>query len=165
MQAFPDATNQSLIKRGLLYPYASQVPLYHCPADDSKRLGFARVRSYSMNSWVGSRYMETIEPGIGYRTFVKEMEFANSRPSDVWMLIDEHEITIEDSFFLVTMDNSRPFARRPAARHSKGFNLSFADGHGETYILRAPESLSPGPIIVGPTNSDWIKLKSVTTTK
>jgi prepilin-type N-terminal cleavage/methylation domain-containing protein/prepilin-type processing-associated H-X9-DG protein len=165
MQVAQDATNQSLIKQGLLYPYASQVPLFHCPADRSASDGFDRVRSYSMNGWMGSRNMETNEPASGYRTFVKDTEFAASRPSGLWIFIDEHEVTIDDSFFMVTMNNGQPFASRPAARHRKSFNLSFADGHGESYVLRAPQSWSPGPIIVGPTNSDWIKLKSVTTTK
>jgi len=165
MQVGDDATNQSLIKQGLLYPYASAVPLFHCPADSSKSKGLYRVRSYSMNGWMGSRSMETNEPNSGYRTFVKDTEFAASQPSGLWLFIDEHELTIDDSFFLVTMDNSNPFVSRPATRHSKGFNLTFADGHGESYLLRAPQSLSPGPVQIGPTNSDWIKLKSVTTTK
>ena len=165
MKVFDDATNLSRIKQGLLYPYASQPALFHCPADRFKSNGFERVRSYSMNGWTGSRSMETNEPGSGYRTFVKDTELAASQSSGLWLFIDEHELTIDDGFFLVTMDNSKPFVSRPATRHSKGFNLSFADGHGETYILRRPDSLFPGPIIVAVTNSDWIKLKSVTTTK
>jgi prepilin-type N-terminal cleavage/methylation domain-containing protein/prepilin-type processing-associated H-X9-DG protein len=165
MQVLDDATNQARIRQGLLYPYASAVPLFHCHADSSKTAGLARLRSYSMNGWMGSRSMETNEPASGYRTFVKDTELAASQPSGLWMFIDEHELTIDDGFFLVTMDNSKPFVSRPATRHSKGFNLSFADGHGETYVLRRPDSLSPGPITVAPTNSDWIKLRSVTTTK
>ena len=165
MQELDDATNYALIKRGLLYSYASAVPLFHCPADRSMSKGLARLRSYSMNGWMGSRSMETNEPGSGYRTFVKDTELAAAQPSGLWLFIDEHELTIDDGFFLVTMDNSKPFVSRPATRHSKGFNLIFADGHGETYVLRRPDSLFPGSIIVAPTNSDWIKLKSVTTTK
>jgi prepilin-type N-terminal cleavage/methylation domain-containing protein/prepilin-type processing-associated H-X9-DG protein len=165
MRVLDDATNQMRLKQGLLFPYASQVGLFHCPADGSRSNGVNRVRSYAMNGWMGSRSMETNEPGSGYRTFVKDAEFGASQPSGLWLFIDEHELTIDDGFFLVTMDNSKPFVSRPAARHSKGFNLTFADGHEETYVLRQPDSLSPGPIIVAPSNSDWIKLKSVTTTK
>ena len=160
-----DATNQVLTKQSKLFPYANHIAAYHCPSDSSTAGALPRVRSYSMNGWMGSRSMETNEPNSGFRTVVKDTELAATQPSGLWMFIDEHEVTIDDAFFLVTMDNTKPFVSRPATRHSKGFNLSCADGHGETYVLRAAQSLSPGPIIIGPTNSDWIKLKRVTTTK
>jgi prepilin-type N-terminal cleavage/methylation domain-containing protein/prepilin-type processing-associated H-X9-DG protein len=162
------ATNTALLRQGEFFPYATQPPIYHCPADLSEVNGLPRVRSYSMNCWIGSRYMNTQAPATGgavetgYRTYVKETETAAIGPANLWMIMDENELTIDDAWFLVTMDNSAPFASFPATRHQHGYNLNFADGHVEHYILRDPNTQSPA-LPVSPLNADWLKLKQVTT--
>jgi prepilin-type N-terminal cleavage/methylation domain-containing protein len=161
------ATNQALIRQGKLYPYASQVPIYRCPADPSQSSGVPRVRSYSMNGWIGSRYMERNTAGDLYRTFVRESEIGAAGPARLWSIIDEHEATIDDAWFLVTMDDSQPFASFPATRHEHGYALNFADGHVEAYKLRDPTTPDPGQYPKGAKvsrqNSDWLRLKQVTT--
>src|SRR5689334_21002807 len=81
-----DTTNQALLRMGKLFPYANNPNTYHCPADRSSggEGGTApaggsapRVRSYSMNSWMGSRYMEVERPNLyqrPYRTFIRDCE-------------------------------------------------------------------------------------------
>jgi prepilin-type processing-associated H-X9-DG protein len=168
MAELQDSTNATLIRRGKLFPYASQTALYRCPADPSNTRGVPRVRSYSMNGWMGSRYMELNSRTNGFRTFLRETELASSTPSGLWVIADEHEDSIDDAFFLVTMDNSRPFASFPATRHDKGYTLTFADGHAETYKLRDPKTRFSAGLAyqqIGPENSDWLKLKQVTTTR
>jgi len=168
MKVAADATNQALLRQGKLFPYASQVATYRCPADTSQSAGVPRVRSYSMNSWMGSRYMER-EPGgyqgSYYRTFVRESEIAVAGLATLWTIGDEHEATIDDAWFWVTMDDSRPFASFPATRHDHGYALNFADGHVETYKMRDPNSQPPGGfgVQINKMNSDWLRLKSVTT--
>ena len=161
-----EATNSLLLRQGVLYPYVSHTGIYHCPADYSQTNGADRVRSYSMNGWTGSRYMNTVSAPYGietsFQTFIKEGDLAAKGPSAIWVTIDEHEATIDDSWFLVTMDDSRPFASFPATRHRHGYNLNFADGHVEHYVLRDPNTQSPLKN-VSPRNSDWIALKLVTT--
>jgi len=163
-----DATNQVLIRQSKLFPYANHIGSYHCPADSSKAAASPRVRSYSMNGWMGSRYMENNSRPAGFRTFVRENELAAARPSTLWMLIDEHETSIDDGWFLVTMDDSRPFANYPATRHQHGYGLNFADGHVESKKLRDPGShtldFSVDPQISAK-NSDWIQFKQITTVK
>jgi prepilin-type N-terminal cleavage/methylation domain-containing protein len=160
-----DSTNQILIRQGKLFPYANQVPLYRCPADPSRTNGVSRVRSYSMNGWVGSRYMEGTYHQEGYRTFVRDSEIAGAGAARLWMIVDEHEASIDDAWFLVTMDDSKPFASFPATRHDRGYGLNFADGHVELYKLRDQDSGSFG-IPTGyysAKNTDWLRLKQVTT--
>jgi prepilin-type N-terminal cleavage/methylation domain-containing protein len=159
------ATNLAFIRQSKLFPYASQVSAYHCPADLSQAGGVPRVRSYSMNGWMGSRTMETESRPAGYRTFVRESELAAARPSNLWVLIDEHEASIDDGWFLVTMDDSQPFESYPATRHQKGYGLNFADAHVETKKLRDPNSQSLGAMNaqISPRNSDWLQLKQLTT--
>ena len=161
-----DATNQMLIKQSKLFPYANHIAAYHCPSDSSTAGGLPRVRSYSMNGWMGSRYMETNLRATGFRTFVRENELAAARPSSLWVLVDEHESSIDDGWFLVTMDDSRPFANFPATRHQHGYGLNFADGHVESKKLRDPASAalnySRDPQISAK-NSDWVQFKQITT--
>ena len=157
-----DSTNLTLIRQGKFFPYASQVALYRCPADPSRTAAIPRVRSYSMNGWIGSRYMETYPRNKGFRTFVRESEIAAAGPARLWVIADEHEASIDDAWFLVTMDDSRPFASLPATRHARSYGLSFADSHVEPYKLRDERTQSLGTQISAD-NADWQRLKQVTT--
>jgi prepilin-type N-terminal cleavage/methylation domain-containing protein len=162
MKLAEDATNQVFIRQGKLFPYVNHVSTYRCPADPSQARGVPRVRSYAMNGWVGSRYMET---NSGFRTFVRENELAAARPAGLWVLLDEHEASIDDGWFLVTMDDSRPFASFPATRHQLAYGVNFADGHVESKKLRDPNSQALGTLDarINSKNSDWIQLKQITT--
>lgn len=163
------ATNTMLLRYGELFPYTTQIALYHCPGDRSQVQGTPRVRSYSMNCWMGSSYMTTgfgttnaVAPEPGYRTFVTGSQMAILGTSSLWTIADENEVTIGDPWWLVTMDNSDPFASFPATRHSRGYNLSFADGHVERWNLLDRNTVSPSvPVVSG--NSDWVKLKQAST--
>jgi prepilin-type processing-associated H-X9-DG protein len=160
-----EATNQVFLRQGKLFPYANQPACYRCPVDLSQTHGAARVRSFSMNAWMGSRRMETDSTQRGFRTFVKENELAASGPATLWVLADEHEATIDDGWFLVTMDDSQPFGSFPGVRHQRGYNLNFADGHAENFKLRDPTSQFPNKHGTSPQNSDWLRLKQVTTVR
>lgn len=164
MKIATQSTNAIFLKSGELFPYTTQPALYHCPADISQTNGTFRVRSYSMNGWIGSRYMITEERENGFRTFVTETETAITGTATLWLIADENELTIDDPWWLVTMDNSQPFASFPATRHSRGYNLSFVDGHVERWSLYSPNTVSPS-VQVNQNNSDWNRLKAVTTTK
>jgi prepilin-type N-terminal cleavage/methylation domain-containing protein/prepilin-type processing-associated H-X9-DG protein len=168
-----DATNALLIKTGELFPYAPQPKAYHCPADSIVDGGWPRVRSYALNSWIGSAEMEAEENETPFRVFLKERDLAAAMPSAVWVLIDEHAATLDDGWFLVTMNDSKPFANLAATRHQNGYGLNFADGHAEIYHLRSPLTqiaetqadafAQPDSGGFSATNSDWIRLKRVTT--
>jgi type II secretory pathway pseudopilin PulG len=160
-----DATNQVLLQQGKLFPYVNHTATYHCPADKSQTNGTLRVRSYSMNGWVGSRYMDTYARPTRFRTFIRDSELAAVGPANIWLMLDEHERSINDAWFQVTMDDSRPFASFPASRHELAYDLSFTDGHIELYRLRDPTTLrlAGGIPQVSPENLDWVRLKRVTT--
>jgi prepilin-type N-terminal cleavage/methylation domain-containing protein len=162
MKVTGDSTNKTLIRQGKFFPYASQVALYRCPSDPSRTGNAPRVRSYSMNGWMGSRYMETYPRTNGFRTFVRDSELSVAGPSKLWVIIDEHEASIDDAWFLVTMDDSRPFASYPATRHEGSYGLNFADGHTEFYKLREPGA-KMGDGQVSANDPDWQRLKQVTT--
>jgi general secretion pathway protein G len=168
MQNSVDATNTSLLQSGTLFPYVKESGAFRCPADVGKDEGVAaqvRVRSYAMNSWTGSRYMENYPRPTGFRTFVKDSEFAPTGPAGVWYLADEDRATLDDGWFLVTMDDSAPFASSPATRHQGGYALDFADGHAATIKVVQPANPNAEPAGANARNSDWIQLKQMTTAR
>lgn len=156
-----DATNTVPLQLGEFYPYAKSSGIFHCPADRSMAAGLPRVRSYAMNSWLGSRIMAGPYRNSPYRTYLKEYEMAAPGPSALWSIMDEYELSIDDDWFQVTMDNSKPFASFPADRHNRGYALNFADGHAEAIRLKDPDTQWGRQI--SPLNSDWIRLKQMTT--
>lgn len=162
-----DSTNGLLISQGLLFPYAPQPSVYRCPGDSSQTRGILRVRSYSMNGWMGSRLLAPGSSGGSpqekrFRTFVKDNELAAAGPASLWLICEEHEASIDDGWFLVTMNDSEPFASFPATRHQRAFYLNYADGHVEKFRLHDPTTQAPG-MQVGRGNTDWIRLKQITT--
>lgn len=172
MQKPDESTNAFLIQQAKLFPYANHAGIYRCPADASQTGGVPRVRSYSMNSWVGSRLMEQYPYAkTGFRTFVKESEVAARGPNELWLIADEDEQTIDDAWFLVTMDDTQPFASFPATRHQRSYGLNFADGHAQMYKLRDSNTqfANVGSAATGNrinlNNSDWIRLKQATTSQ
>jgi prepilin-type N-terminal cleavage/methylation domain-containing protein len=166
MQSSAQSTNPAGLRRGLLFAYAGQPAVYRCPADPSQTGGEPRVRSYSMNGWMGSRYMGTYPGQAGYRTFLRENELATAGPSKLWVVMDEHELSIDDGWFLVTMDDSQPFASFPATRHQQGYLWSFADSHVEYARLRDPAAmLMAGGKLIAANNADWLRLKQATTVR
>jgi len=162
MKIRTEATNFTLLQQGTLFPYTGETGPYHCPADLSETNGRARVRSYSMNGWIGSTYMTAVLGESGYQTYLKENAMATKGTSAIWVFIDEHEASIDDTWFEVTMNDSAPFASFPASRHRRGYNLSFADGHVEHNVFRDP-STQWSAQYSNTKNPDWINLKQVTT--
>ncbi|HUC83947.1 MAG TPA: type II secretion system protein [Candidatus Acidoferrales bacterium] len=162
------STNQSLILQGLIFPYVRNTAIYRCPADTSMTNGAPVILSYSMNGWMGSRTMNEEEPDaqqlydLNYRTFVRESEITVIGGSArLWVLSDEDPSTLNDGWFLVTMNNSQPFASFPGIRHRHGSGMIFADGHADVFKLRDPGSIPGAKISSG--NTDWILLKQMTT--
>jgi prepilin-type N-terminal cleavage/methylation domain-containing protein/prepilin-type processing-associated H-X9-DG protein len=167
MKVFNSATNQILLRQGEIFPYANNPAVYHCPSDMSRIGGIPRTRSYSMNSWLGSRSMARGTSDKGYRTFIRDSELTAAGPSALWTLADEHEFSIDDPYFVVTMDDTHPFANFPATRHDQGYQLAFADCHVELYKLRDPGSAAIGQPAAHfmAKNLDWIRLKQATTVR
>jgi prepilin-type N-terminal cleavage/methylation domain-containing protein/prepilin-type processing-associated H-X9-DG protein len=161
-----DSTNTLCDTSGTFWSYNKNLGIYHCPADPSRTGGLPRVRSYSMNGWIGGTHAYSGTFGVSgatfFRVYLKDTEV--KAPSRTWYLIDEHEKSINDGFFWVDMTSTRPFADFPATRHNRGYGLSFVDGHAEIYVLKDGRSRWPVPGNVNvPPNPDFYKLQSVTT--
>jgi prepilin-type N-terminal cleavage/methylation domain-containing protein len=137
-------TNTFILLQSQLGKHSQSAGVYKCPADRSLsrgKTGSPRVRSVSMNAYVGTRYNGS--PGSenrpytgGYRQFLKDADMPS--PAKTWVTIDEREDSINDGWFAVDMtsyDPDKPTGRimvdYPASYHNRAGGLSFADGHSE----------------------------------
>jgi prepilin-type N-terminal cleavage/methylation domain-containing protein len=155
-------TNITLLQKGLLGPYmAGSVHSYKCPADGflsaaQVAAGFqARVRSYSMNDFVG--YFSDCPtcgdggPGSGTdNTYAGKNQFNSGwpqytklgnipQPSNIYTFLEEHPNSINDGYF---DDGDQEPPNRvsswngsdvPASFHSGACGFTFADAHSEIH--------------------------------
>jgi len=122
---------------------------FKCPTDTSLSFGTRgapRVRSISMNSYMGSDHPYT----SGYKVFGKLSEINGPVPSKAFVFIDEREDSINDGIFQIDMSGASPSSPTfytivdyPADWHNRGANLSFVDGHTETWRWRDARTIPP----------------------
>jgi len=134
----PDNTNTLFLLRSHLYPDLNSLEVWHCPADQSvSRHGgkvLRRARSMSMNNWMNAN-----GPWNGaneYKVPRKMSELTEPPPAKTWVLIDEREESINDGYFVVTMNqrgNGCYLVDFPASYHNGAGGLNFADGHSEIH--------------------------------
>jgi prepilin-type N-terminal cleavage/methylation domain-containing protein/prepilin-type processing-associated H-X9-DG protein len=159
-----DSTNVNALIRGKLYPYNRSPRTYRCPSDRSVTAGVPRVRSYSMNGWMGGRVLAGQDL---FRVFLRETHITDPPPSRAWVFIDEHVRSINDGWFAVDMTGSIGLLDAPATRHDNAFDLAFADGHVETWKLLDPRSITwtELPIDNNPPNLDWRRLQAASSSR
>jgi prepilin-type N-terminal cleavage/methylation domain-containing protein len=131
-------TNQSYLQDGVLGVYnARNLGVYKCPADKIPSAVGTRVRSISMNGFVGGTTEQTVYGYTTYRMFLKESEFTRPGPSQTWVFLDEHPDGINDCLFGMKMPAAfawptyAPWDDVPASYHNGACGFSFADSHCE----------------------------------
>jgi len=142
----PDNTNVLYILHGLLGPYAPALGAYKCPGDRSVakfgRTIYPRVRTVSMNGWIGSEGVPWPEySDVGYRHFNSTGDFTS--PVGIWVLVDEREDSIEDSYCGAVSMVRDELANTPAAYHNGACGFMFADGHAEVHKWLDPRTKPP----------------------
>jgi prepilin-type processing-associated H-X9-DG protein len=142
----------SNIVNGLLYPYNSTLPIYHCPADYStlqtpggQPLGQLRWRSYNLSQSING-YPQGDPTYFGIiPAWTRFTEVNQPTPSQLFSFIDESSGTIEDADFGNPPVGSPFFEPNvwwdmPSDRHDQAANLSFADGHVEHWRWNVPKT-------------------------
>ncbi len=130
--ANPDNTNTALFldpDKGLFAPYLKSPAVYHCPADDSVSAAGPRVRSYSMNGFMGDTRQGAAVPG--WRQYLKISALKN--PAQKFVIVDEHPNSIDDGYFLNDPSRTNAWTDLPASRHDGAGSFAFADGHAELH--------------------------------
>ena len=172
MSKLAEAGNADLIRRGKLYAYNQNVQIYHCPADRGVTIAgqvVPTVRSYSMNCFMGARDPQLgpiPDRAVGFVPFYAKYSDIPS-PSQLWVLLDEDERSINDGFFLTDPTGGiwYDFPAMSPHRHNYSYTLSFADGHSDiwrvndsrSYQVSLNETEQPG-------NTDLARLARAATT-
>jgi prepilin-type N-terminal cleavage/methylation domain-containing protein/prepilin-type processing-associated H-X9-DG protein len=158
----------AFLKVGLIYPYVNNTNLYRCAADRKTFIGGnIQVRSYSMNCWLApiNRWTST-----GVRVYYKESDLTVPGPANTFVLIDENENSINDSYFVCDPAQVNWWQDVPATRHANAAGLSYADGHSEIrtwhdkYVLHPP-ALNGFTGDPATTDSAWLEQRSSARTK
>src|SRR5262249_9156769 len=139
----------SFNRQSVLWPYCGNaLGIWKCPGDRSygvntKSERVPRIRSMSMNGWVGG-------PGWGpkdswavggghnqWTVYRRTTDLNNPGPSQTFVFLDEREDSINDGYFAVDMAGfpDQPgickLVNCPASYHNSAGTLSFADGRSE----------------------------------
>ena len=139
MFAAADSADMRYLTNSPTYKYLSTPAVFRCPAD----LAMLRVqgkllprnRSYSMNAFMGDTSTSWVtDHAKTFQVARKFSDFSSPGASDVYILIDEHENSINDSHFfpfnnLRTFAANTPWLDAPSGRHGNAAGLTFADGH------------------------------------
>lgn len=146
-----DVTNT--LAAGAIWPYTGgSAGIYKCPADKSQvRQGgtgpmVPRIRSLSMNSWMGmNEGVHTWFGGPEFRAYLKMTDIIDPGPTMTWVLVDEHPDSINDGFFCIDMNGYPNPANTklpdvPSSTHNNACGFSFADGHSEIKKWQDPRT-------------------------
>lgn len=155
-----DSTNGNGLRLGTLFRHVGAEATYRCPADKTQTGGMPRVRSFSINGWMGGTW---VLRQTNHTVFHRLEQVDN--PASRWVFIDEHEKGINDGWFAVDMIGNRGLLDVPSSRHGGSFSLTFADGHTELWPITDPRTRNfvRGPRSNNPRNLDWEKLAAHTT--
>jgi len=98
-----------------------------------------------MNGYVGGT--DTSDVGNGYTTFHKMADIR--RPSDIYVILDEHPLTINDSLWVPPFSGPGTWQDFPGSYHSRGGSFNYADGHATLHKwLDSSTCIGPnGPIV------------------
>jgi len=145
--------NIDYLKKSLLWTYVGQSPgVWRCPGDRSMGKNaqgqvVPRIRSFSVNNWVGGPQWPFNDST--WRVYHKLSEMANPGPSETFVFADERADSINDGCFLVDMTGypdqpgSAKMVDYPASYHNGSGVFSFADNHAELKRWRDPRTMPP----------------------
>ena len=168
-------TNKQFIVEGGMGPYmGNSLGSYKCPADKLPGSTGERLRSYSMNGFVGDYPTQSHPNGLVkasygggiFQTYLKASAFNRPGPAKTWVFIDECPDSINDGLFGVYMTRDR-WDDVVGSTHNGSGGLSFADGHAEIKKweddnTRWPvEQVNPCPVYIkglrSPNDLKWLR--------
>jgi prepilin-type N-terminal cleavage/methylation domain-containing protein len=141
-----------------LWNYCGKSPgIWRCPADGSTVINnvgarVPRVRSYSMNTFMGGPDGSLVFPGVlgknaEFKTFSKLSTIP--QPDRMIVLLDENEDSINQGWFAIDMAGypntpaSATLFDFPGYRHHNACGFSFADGHSEIHKWHDARTMPP----------------------
>ena len=144
--SWTDPVGTILIKASPMTPYVASTLVYKCPADVSTATnsvypyggkGEPRVRSVSMNAWLGPVGFGPENGGDPtMETAFKKLSTV-FKPADTILLLDENPATINDAFWLnYSGEDQKVWIDIPATYHVNANGIVWVDGHAEILVNR-----------------------------
>jgi prepilin-type processing-associated H-X9-DG protein len=180
----PDILNDP--ERSMLVPYGISHQQFKCPAD--KRVGLYQgtradmrgkrvpaARTFAMSQAVGTDphtaggRLAVNGPWLdnnhnhtrtgAWRTYGKESDIVAPSPSQLWMLIDEDDRSLNDGGFGFGMQTPE-WIDFPGTYHNGACGLAFADGHSEIkkwvdHRTRITTATVSRRVVNNPVSADW----------
>ncbi len=138
MMGTGDSADLRQLTNSPTFKYLGTATVFRCPADIAQLRVVGKLllrnRSYSMNAFMGDLASSWVAKNNAFRVAGKFSDFTTPGASDVYILVDEHENSINDSHFF-PFDNLNNFAKgipwldAPSGRHGNAAGFTFADGH------------------------------------
>jgi prepilin-type processing-associated H-X9-DG protein len=124
-------------KNGVLYPYNSSLGIYKCPASHAFIVGLGRGaatvphnRAYSVSVWLGSNLGDG-NPTYATNIALKTTSIRNASETSVF--IEENQVSIDNGAIGFNRIGVGGVWNLPSNRHDSAGNLSFLDGHAQTF--------------------------------
>jgi prepilin-type N-terminal cleavage/methylation domain-containing protein/prepilin-type processing-associated H-X9-DG protein len=177
MDSEPDASDEDYIRQSPTFQYLPSLQVFHCPADRSALVEGGQIllrnRSYSENGFMGTAWNHVPANNDILKSAIKMSDLTAPGPSAVYLFVDEHENSINDSHFLPFLDfhayGNQEWLDCPSGRHGNATGFAFADGHAEIHKWLQSDVqkvLYDGPVVVvdsfttfipkpGPTDYEW----------
>ena len=176
------------IKKSLLWNYCgNSTAIWKCPADRArvtpaegpfKGTSIPRVRSFSMNFWVGGLEGRGDGgfSGPGWRVYARTTDMVDPGPSQTFVFLDQREDRINWGNCFVDMTGYPDLGKTqfntdyPGSYHNRAGGFSFADGHSEIHRWLDPRTYPPigqakSDVVPSPNNKDIRWMQDRTTRK
>jgi len=146
----PDGTNIDYVigqREGSLGPYLKTYRVFKCPSDKSLTKledgkSYPRVRSYSMNGFMGSIARASVTKQVAI--FLKRGDIACGPRPELCVFMDIHEDYLDQCQYIISWDiGQESFFNLPASRHGGSGVLSFTDGRAEIHRWKDPRTFQP----------------------
>jgi prepilin-type N-terminal cleavage/methylation domain-containing protein/prepilin-type processing-associated H-X9-DG protein len=131
-------TNEVYLYKTIFGNYSAKSKgVYKCPADKVPSAAGTRVRSISMNGFVGGDCERRVYGLTSYLIYQKDSDFTRPGPAKTWVFVDEHPDSINDGLLGLHMGSAAAWPTYsswddvPASYHNGACGFSFADGHAE----------------------------------
>ncbi len=154
-QSSNDNTNVQKMLKAALGPYVRSAGVYKCPSDNHTapvpgKGDQPRCRSIAMNAFLEGGAYKNIIPGGGsvwyptWRRYDKFTDAVDPKPTDLWMMVDEHPDSINDGWMITNVTDPKRWADLPGSLHAGACGFNFVDGHSE--IKRWAETSTKRPV-------------------
>jgi len=135
----PSAIDPEIVRSSATFQYVNSLEVFRCPSDKAGLLYQGQIqlrnRSYAVNGAIGdsSWHSPNIPP---FKNIVKLSSITRPGPADIYIFVDEHENSINDSHFYPFRDlkaYDKRWLDAPSGRHGNSTGFTFADGHAEIH--------------------------------